>query len=107
MYAIDFTTCSANDVIRRSVVCHPSLYAENMRNVAHVHAQAAMACEHDTVAAKVAGRLAQECRQIAERIEAGDEVICATLSETIPAFNVAARLNCISHAVAKDIINRE
>jgi hypothetical protein len=106
MYAIDFITCSADDVIRRSVTCHPSLYAENLRNVAHIHAQAAIMSEHDTTAAKIASRLATECRAIAERIEAGDEVIASTLSETIQAFSVAARLQLIPHAAAKDIIGR-
>jgi len=106
MYAIDFMTCSADDVIRRSIVCHPSLYAENLRNVAHIHAQAAMACEHDTTAAKIASRLARECRTIAEHIEAGDEVIASGTSETIQAFSVAARLQLIPHATAKDIIAR-
>lgn len=53
MYALDFNTCTPWDVIRRSIVVHPSLYADALFALAHTHARYAETT-HDSKARKAA-----------------------------------------------------
>lgn len=102
---IDYMSCSAGDVIRRSLALHPSLFAESVRNVGHIHGQAACTMV-DGEAVRMSRRMAEQCRELAERIEAGDTLDGLDCGRTVIAFSVAARLNCLSHAIAKDILAR-
>ena len=55
MYQINFETCTMNDVIVRSIVCHPTMLAERLRANASVHFNARDVM-HDKTAAAAAQR---------------------------------------------------
>lgn len=106
MYAIDFLTCSADDVIRRSATCHPSMLVEALRRRADTHASAAATMMlRDKYAGGIALKMADECQRVADRVERGDDS-CVSFGERISAFSAAAHLQCLSPALAQDIINR-
>jgi len=102
---IDFMTCSADDVIARSLRLHPSLYAEALFAAANTHTQAAALMVHDATAREVAKRCAADCNNVALAVGRGH---LGTLSfgERIQAFTVACRLQCVNFALAKAIIGR-
>ena len=102
---IDFMTCSADDVIARSLRLHPSLYAEALFAAANTHTQAAALMVHDATAREFAKRCAADCYNVALAVGRGH---LGTLSfgERIQAFTVACRLQCVNFALAKAIIGR-
>ena len=111
---IDFMTCSADDVIARSLRLHPSLYAEALFAAANTHTQAAALMVHDATAREVAKRCAADCHNVALAVGPPQAPLLTawinlgTLSfgERIQAFTVACRLQCINFALAKAIIGR-
>jgi hypothetical protein len=104
MYTIDFMTCSADDVIARSVVCHPSMLADQLCATAAIHERSA-AEMHDRLARETAERMARDARTIADRLANGGTGEL-THGQTIIVFSAAARLQCISHGLAADIVGR-
>ena len=105
MYPINFMTCTAQEVIARSVTCHPTMFAEELSNVARIHAGAANTM-HDRRACDVAAKLARECFGLADRLQVGDRLDTLTFGETISAFSRAAHLQLIPPAVAQAIVDR-
>ncbi len=107
MYPIDFMTCGADDVIRRSVICHPSLLADQLRERAKGHTAAyASMLTRDEYAAKIARGMADDCNTIATRLANGGTGEM-TFGQRVIVFSLAARLQCLPHAVAQDILTRE
>jgi hypothetical protein len=105
MYPIDFTTCTAEAVIRRSVICHPSLLADQLRHVAVIHTRSASEM-HDRQARETAARMADDARTIADRLTNGGTGEL-TFGQRIAVFSQAARLQCIPPSLASEIISRE
>lgn len=114
MYAIDFTTCSARDVILRSVTCHPSMLRDALASVRKTHRDyATLAYDNGRKEASVAAssmakaltkaiKLVEGC-DTAERIT--DE-ICQDCSMYVQVFTQAAKLQCVTHGVQADIMAR-
>ena len=102
---INFMTCSADDVIARSVVCHPSLLAEGMRERAKAHIDAHLAMMPRD-AAKVAQGMADDCYLISHRLEDGEGLGQLTFGQKIMLYSLAAKLQCLSHSLAQDILSR-
>jgi len=105
MYPIDFTNCTANDVIARSVTCHPTLFAERLRGIASIHGQAATTM-HDRQAVKISRQMAADCREMADRLDHGELLDGLSFSQRIIAFNAAAKLQCVNDSLARSIIAR-
>ena len=107
MYPINFMTCSADDVIARSVTCHPSLLAEGMRQRAKAHIDAHLAMlPRDAYAAKVAQGMADDCYLISHRLEDGKGLGQLTFGQKIMLYSLAAKLQCLTHSQAQDILSR-
>ena len=107
MYELDFSTCNADAVIRRSVVCHPSLFRDRLCDVARTHAEAAATlASADHVAHRVALDMCKAAQRLAGGLANGEELAGLDFNERIIAFSAAARLQCIPHATAADIVGR-
>ena len=107
MYELDFMTCDADAVIRRSVVCHPSVLRDRLCDVARTHAEAAATMANaDHVAHRVALDMCKSAQRLAGRLANGEELTGLDFNERIIAFSAAARLQCIPPATATDIIGR-
>lgn len=107
MYAIDFNTCTARDVIERSITCHPSLFAQAMRNAAKVHRDYSKVTTNKKVQA-IAAHCGDVCDLVAIYTEGGDtELIYSHTRFLVQAFTVAAKLNLVPHSLQGDIIARE
>lgn len=110
MYPINLTTCTARDVIQRSVTCHPSLFSEALRDLASVHGTYAGQTS-DALAAQSARNLQRACQQAAHHIEHdadanAPELICDDFNMRIVAFTEACRLQCIPYSSRIAIIER-
>jgi hypothetical protein len=105
MYGLDFTKCTAFDVIRRSALCHPTMFRDALCDVASIHAKAA-ATMHDCMAHRAALDMHKAAMKVAEQLAGGDEPHDLSISERIIAFSAAARLQCIPHATAAQIAGR-
>jgi hypothetical protein len=106
MYQIDFLTCTMRDVITRSAVCHPSLFAESMRSAAKVHAEYAVVTHNATVA-RIARRMSVSLNSMArdltlDRFDAN----VLDLGEVIQAFGIAAKLNLVPRSCRDGIVSR-
>jgi hypothetical protein len=105
MYELDFSNCDADAVIRRSVVCHPSLLRDRLCDVARTHAEAAATmASADHVAYRVALDMCKAAQRLAGRLANSEELSELNFNERIIAFSAAARLQCIPPSVATDII---
>lgn len=104
---IDFMTATMQDVIARSAAMHPSLMADALRNVASVHSQAAETMRYDR-SVQTAKDMAKAARDMARTLADTGSLDPAGLSfsETVIAFGVACRLQCVPHNVALDIAAR-
>jgi len=106
MYLINVLTCRMVDVIERSAVCHPSAFADQLRDMGRLHADYA-GLSRDSVAAASAARASADCYAIADRIAADNlELAALSFGERLQAFSVAARLQCISRLLQADIAGR-
>lgn len=105
---IDYLTCSMDDVIRRSLLLHPSLLADACARAAMIHAQARDTM-HDGQARKIAGNMAKEAWSLARAVRDNELADPATLTFTQRqiAFAAAARLNCLHYSLAQAIAKRE
>jgi hypothetical protein len=111
---IDYNTCSMDDVIRRSILLHPLLFASAMRDVSRIHQHAAGTLSYrDTEAKRIAIRMCDDACNVANAIDGIDHAGIGTdpagwsFSARIMAFSAAARLNCLSFANAQYIAARE
>ena len=105
MYAINFNTCSADDVIERSVICHPSLLADQLREQAKGHVDAAT-MSRDAYAAIVVQGMADDCCTVADRLTNDGKVDDLTFGQKIIVYSLAARLQGLSHSLAQSIMTR-
>jgi hypothetical protein len=103
---IDFNTCTMADVIARSLLLHPSLFAETLERVARTHREASYSLRFDSKAADIAARMARECEFMADDISTGRGLNSLEFGETIQAFGVACKLQCISPGLGQEIAAR-
>jgi hypothetical protein len=107
---------TAAQIIRRSVVCHPSLFAEALQSATDTHrAAAALMTNHQS--RNVALKLEGACRSMKNWIACGEyepddtvaSIMAGSFDYWISALNIAARLQClprhlVSAAVGPDVI---
>ncbi|MCW2317090.1 hypothetical protein M2322_002644 [Rhodoblastus acidophilus] len=112
MYTIDFSKCSAVEVIQRSWVCHPSLFADGLKNAANIHGHYATTC-HNAEASRIAEDCAKQCRVALTTLEdypSGEGAAAlkrGPLGPFVQAFHVACDLQCVPRHLRGDIIGRE
>jgi hypothetical protein len=111
MYAIDFNTCTIDDVIARSITCHPTMLADTLRANARAHFNARDTM-HDREAQQAAQRSGQQCRVVACIIEHAavievEPIERMSFGERLAAFSAAARLQCLPHSVSSAICARD
>jgi hypothetical protein len=111
MYAIDFMT--RDELLTRSIVCHPSALIERLERAAKIHTSAAAAMSYDRTAANIANGCAEQCFDAIERIkEHQDGSPVATILSNLPfgamiqMFTAAAELQCVPFRVGQEIIER-
>lgn len=104
----DYSRATMDEVIARSVELHPFALCAALRSAAlDYEGYAKIAHERRVSGARVADRMAAECRKIANAIES-----CRwwewglTLSETIQAFHVACKLQAVPRDVRQAIAGR-
>ena len=106
MAAIDYATCSVNDVIAHSLKLHPKLLADRLRFHARVHAQFADAYNDSDVMRNeldLAGRL----HAFADAIELGDHTIPGAFDVRHEAFSCAASLQDLHPIMQNLIVERD
>ena len=113
MYQINFETCTMNDVIVRSIVCHPTTLAESLRANASIHYTASDVM-HDKTAAIAANRCGIQCRNAAMLVETFydvddklNKIAEFSFGERMAAFLAAAKLQLIPFATQHDICARD
>jgi hypothetical protein len=107
VYDLDLSTCDAEAVIRRSVICHPSLLRDRLCDVSRTYAEAAAAMANANRAGHHSASVMYEAAQrIIARLADGEELTGLDFNERIIAFSAAARLQCIPQAAAVQIIER-
>ena len=112
MYQINFETCTADDVITRSIVCHPTMLIDTLRANASIHFNARDTM-HDHEAVKIAQRSGNQCRQAANLVanlngsgKPAEAIDAMDFGEWLAAFSAAAKLNLVPHATTQAIIGR-
>jgi hypothetical protein len=106
MYPIDFLTCSAVDVIKRSIVCHPSLFADKIAAARDMHAAYSRETTNQQAAAS-ARAMSGDCAGIIAAIaEENAERIVSDTSRLVIAFQAAADLQLVPRACRADILAR-
>jgi hypothetical protein len=105
---IDYTTCTMNDVIARSLRMHPSLLADACAAAGKIHQQA-RDTTHDGKAREIAGDMAKDAWGLFCAIRDGeiDDLAALTFTQRQIAFAAAARLNCLHFNLAHSIAKRE
>jgi hypothetical protein len=106
MAAIDYATCSVNDVIAHSLKLHVQLLANRLRSHACVHAQFADAYGDSEVTRgelDLAGRL----HRFANAAELGNYTIPDDHDVRREAFSCAARLQDLHPIMQKMIVDRD
>ena len=112
MYQINFETCTMNDVIVRSIVCHPTMLIDTLHANASIH-YTARDVMHDKTAAAAAQRCGNQCREAADLIVSrpGYTAIAIvsefSFGERMATFLAAAKLQLIPFATQHDICKRD
>lgn len=109
---MDYQTCSMDDVIRESILAHPTLLGERMLAISRVHMEAAKSFGAVRTDAKDAAiRMSDDCQSVATDIMMRGTLNHASgdwsLSQRIQCFAQAAKLQCLSPAVQHAIVARE
>lgn len=108
MADIDFNTCSMRDVIARSVLLHPSVLADSMRQVQKIHHAAACTFTgKDTPAGRIAAQMRNLASGVANDI-ALDRLNIEALHPMalLMTFAAAAKLQCLTSAIVTSIAAR-
>jgi ABC-type dipeptide/oligopeptide/nickel transport system ATPase component len=112
MYPLPQTPTVA-DIIERSATCHPSLFADALRDLAKVHADFmhSTADRKAAVAAGNAKKHAVQALQMIQKVEACESArfICHEFSSIGPmlqALTVAAKLQCLPRHLVQDALAR-
>lgn len=108
MYQIDFSTCTIDDVIERSIVCHPTLLIDSMISVAGIH-DASAAHMYDATAKRIARGMAVAAQNAALLIRdmGKDAVPLLSFGQRIQVFHQASKAQCLPRSVVNDIVARE
>ena len=106
MAAIDYATCSVDDVIAHSLKLHPKLLADRLRSHARVHAEFADAYYDREVTQTELG-LADRLHAFASAVELGDHTIPDDCDVRCEAFSCAAWLQDLHPIMHKEIAERE
>jgi hypothetical protein len=106
MAAIDYATCSVNDVIAHSLRLHPQLLADRLRFHAGVHAEFADAYGDPKVTRNEFG-LAERLASFADAIDLSDYTIPDDPDVRCEAFSCAAQLQDLHPIMQKVIAARE
>jgi hypothetical protein len=110
MYPIDFSTASVRDVIRRSMICHPTVLAEALESSAttdqNYERGLTFRRDAETKAAVIRRYTAALDAAVCVRVGKLDE-LCEDFSAMIQAFACACRLQLVPHATQQDIAARE
>lgn len=111
MYALPATP-TPDAIIRRSLVCHPSMFAQLAHQAHKAHAEAAATMNHHQAQA-TAKRLARACADLhawADDCECADQVTArimgAGMDSWISALNIAARLQCLPPHLVSEAAGR-
>lgn len=109
MYSIDFLTCTAADLIERSLVCHPSLFAEAVLKAGNDHFGYARNPGPGQRGAMSAGR---HCSEVSATLSRNDldaramaSHIASQIGPRVQAVTIAARLQCAGQ-FASEIVQR-
>ena len=106
IYPIDFNACTAQDVIERSMVAHPGMLQEAIRNAARAYLDFAQ-CTHDAYAAQIALKLRQQCLWAADNVRDDRvDLIMRDMGQWTTALNCAARLQCVPRHCLDGIASR-
>jgi hypothetical protein len=106
MAAINYATCSVNDVISYSLKLHPQLLVDRLRSHACVRAQFADAYEDREVAQSELG-LSERLHGFADAIELGGYTIPDDFGVRREAFSCAAWLQELHPIMQEAIADRE
>lgn len=96
MYPLDLETCTAIDVIKRSIVCHPSLFAEALR-ARQIEDMRYLGSRADNPAIKQSVQAsANAAGRAAEYVDTENaDAFVNDMAAGIIALNVACRLQCL------------
>lgn len=117
MCELDFLTATPREVLTRSLILHPSLFAEGLAQVQRDHGKArelyrAAGPSPDAGACQTATRhhdAARKCIEWAQQLDASDaaqKMINAGAPYWRPALDVACRLQCVPVSLVADIAAR-
>lgn len=103
---IDFLTATPREVIARSMLMHPALFAEVMRSMARLHGTYA-ANTHSSEAARIANDCQSACACVAHLIDENSiDGIMLHISRWVPALDTALKLQIVPRSVWADIAAR-
>ena len=103
---MSYATCTMNDVIAKSYLMHPSLFADTLQAAANVHGDYA-GRTYSKQASTIASGMCHDAASVKRMINKGTlDPEALTFSQRIIAFHEAWKLQCITHGVAKDIVAR-
>jgi hypothetical protein len=106
MAAIDYATCSLNEVIAHSLRMHPQLLADRLRSHARAHAEFAATYNDREVTRSELG-LADRLHRFASAVELGDHTIPGDFDARREAFSCAAWLQDLHPIMQGEITERE
>ena len=105
MYQLDYETCTALDIIERSIVMHPTTFADVVEAQEKQHRAYGAGLPdtlHGRTTARAVKSMADACRIVVGAIKSGDGDAAATsriiASDTGPlvvALNAACKLQCL------------
>jgi hypothetical protein len=102
MAAIDYATCSINDVIAHSLKLHPQLLEDRLRSHARVHAEFADAYG-DREVTRSELDLAGQLQAFANAIQLGDTTIPDDVDVRREAFDCAGQLQSL-HPIMQEMM---
>ena len=106
MPEINYVTATMSDIIARSMLCHHSLFRDALIAAGQMHATYSHNT-HSKLAAHIALGMANDCRRMADEIDLDDfDAASLALSEKIQAFEVACKLQLVTHADKTTIAGR-
>jgi hypothetical protein len=83
-----------NAVIARSIILHPSFFADECDRVARVHRDFAL-ITYDRVARETAAGMASQLCEFADQLRAGVTAVPETFGTLIMTAEIARRLQCL------------
>lgn len=95
MYPIDLNTCTAIDIIGRSIVCHPSLFREALAAAQSEDTRYGATREDVAVKRAVSARAAACGRAVAAVDNEDAGALSDDVGAGIVALNIACKLQCI------------